>query len=103
MRKIICPHCHTENRRPRCGNCQGAIPEPSAIELAWILYDNRKRLAIAGGLAMLVLGLWRPWESLLFGPTNYSECRQQAARHARSNAAMFVLLSECSSKFLNKP
>jgi hypothetical protein len=52
---------------------------------------------------MLVLGLWRPWESLLFGPTNYSECRQQAARHARSNAAMFVLLSECSSKFLNKP
>jgi hypothetical protein len=67
-----------------------------------MLYDNRKRLAIAGGMALLVLSLWRPLESLLFGPTNYSGCRQQAARHARSNAAMFVLLSECSSKFLNK-
>ena len=102
MRKIVCPHCHTENRRPRCGNCQGAITEPPAIEFAWLLYDNRKRLAIAGGMTLLVLSLWRPLESLLFGPTDYSECRQQAARTARSNAAMYVLLSDCASKFLKK-
>jgi hypothetical protein len=99
MRKIICPHCHTENRRPRCGSCQGEIPEPRAIEFAWKLYEHRHRLAIAVVMTLVILGLWRPWEFL---PTNYSECREQAARTARSNAAMYILLSECSSKFRDK-
>src|SRR6266702_3817713 len=100
MREIQCPHCNTKNRRPKCGSCQNEIPEPRAIELAWKLYDHRKRLVIAGTITFVVLCvLWRPWESLFPGPTNYSECREQAARSARSNAAMYVLLSECSSRF----
>jgi hypothetical protein len=65
MRKIICPHCHAKNRRPKCGSCQSEIPEPQAIEFAWRLYEYRKQLAIAGIVTWVVFGLWRPWEFLL--------------------------------------
>jgi len=34
-----------------------------------------------------------------FSPANVSECREQAARTARSNDAMRVLISVCYSKF----
>lgn len=102
MREITCPHCQAKNRRPKCGSCRTEIPEPMAIKFAWTLYDGRKPLALIGVLSLIVLGLWRPWESFYFAPTNYSECRKDVARTARSNAAMHVLLSECSSKFGDK-
>jgi hypothetical protein len=36
-----------------------------AIGFAWTLHEHRKPLAFAGALTLLVLGLWRPWESFL--------------------------------------
>jgi hypothetical protein len=101
MRDVHCPHCNATNRRPKCGSCQKEIADPSAIEFAWKVYEHRRHLRYAG-IAFLVMGvvlvLWRPWE-----PTNVAECREQAARIARSNDAMRVLISLCYSKFPSKP
>jgi len=102
MRQIICPHCKARNRRPKCGSCQTEIPEPRAIEIAWKLYDRRTPLAISFTIIILAFGLWRIWEDMVFAPATYSECRQRASRTARSNAAMYVLLSECSSRFRDR-
>jgi hypothetical protein len=107
MREVHCPHCNAVNRRPKCGSCQKEIPDPAAIELAWKLYEHRGYLRYAG-IAFLVVAvalvLWRPWETFyFFSPTNVAECREQAARTARSNDAMHVLISLCYSKFPSKP
>jgi hypothetical protein len=94
MRTVQCSHCNATNRRPRCGSCQKEVADPPVIQLAWKLYDQRKYIGIALLISVLAIVAWHPWE-----PTNRSECRVQAARSARSNDAMQVLLSECYSKF----
>jgi hypothetical protein len=45
-------------------------------------------------IALLAIVVRRPWD-----PTNLSECRERAARTARSNDAMRVLLDVCNSQF----
>src|SRR5216684_1772519 len=106
MREVHCPHCNATNRRPKCGSCQKEIADPTTIEFAWKLYEDRrcgKFVGIAFIVAVLGVVLWRPWETCsFFSPTNVSECRKQAARTAKSDAAMRVLIGECSSKFYSK-
>ncbi len=106
MREVHCPHCNATNRRPKCGSCQKEIADPTTIEFAWKLYEYRrcgKYVGIAFIVAVLGVVLWRPWETFsFFSPTNVSECRKQAARTAKSDAAMRVLIGECSSKFYSK-
>jgi hypothetical protein len=104
MREVHCPHCNAINRRPKCGGCQKEIADPPAIALVWKLYQHRKIVGIASTIVVLSLFLWRPWETYyFFYPTNLSECREQAARTARSSDAMRVLISLCSGKFPNNP
>src|ERR1700738_2509874 len=98
MRTIQRSHCNATNRRPKCGSCQKEIEDPPAIKLAWMLYDRRKYVGIAFLVSVLAIVVWRPWE-----PTNLSECREQAARTARSNDAMRILLNVCNSKFRDTP
>ena len=101
MHEVHCPHCKVVNRRPKCGSCQKEIADPPAIEFAWKLYEYRKTLryfAVGLGITALLLVIWRPWG---FSPTNRLECREQAARTARTNEAMHVLISACYSKFSN--
>src|SRR5215831_5998864 len=100
MHEVHCPHCKAVNRRPKCGSCQKEIADPPAIEFAWKLYEYRKTLryiAVGLGIMALLLAIWRP--IYFFAPTNRLECREQAARTARSNEAMRVLLIACQSKF----
>src|SRR5215467_2935491 len=94
MRIVQCPQCQAKNRRPKCGACDREIADPPVIHFAWALYDRRKSVGIAFLISMLALFLLRPWD-----PANLSECREQAARTARSNDAMHILLNLCSSKF----
>ena len=104
MREFHCSYCHATNRRPKCGSCQKEIAEPPAIELIWKLYQHRKVAGVLSAVVVLALILWRPWESFyFFSPTNYTECKEQAARTARSNDAMRVLIGICSSKFPSNP
>jgi hypothetical protein len=104
MREVHCPHCNAVNRRPKCGSCQKEIPDPAAIELAWKLYEHRRYAGITFLVVAVALVLWRPWETFyFFSPTSAAECREQAARTARSNDAMRVLISLCYSKFPSKP
>jgi hypothetical protein len=93
---------------PRIGDPSAAVAKrrsatPPAIEFAWKLHEHRRYLryvGIAFTVAALAIVLWRPWETFyFFSPANVSECREQAARTARSNDAMRVLLSVCYSKF----
>ena len=100
MREVHCPHCNATNRRPKCGNCQKEVADPAAIEFAWKLYEQRRYLRYIG-IAFLIMAvaivLWRPWETFyFFSPTNVAECREQAARTARSNDAMRVLIRCCN-------
>jgi len=95
MREVHCPHCSATNRRPNAV-CQREISEPAAIVLGWKLYEQRRYVGIAFVASLLLLVLWRPWE---FSPANQAECREQAARTARSNDAMRVLLGVCYDKF----
>ena len=100
MRDVHCPHCNATNRRPKCGSCQKEIADPPAIEFAWKIYEHRRYVGLASAIVVLTLVLWRPWEATyFFSPANVSECREQAARTARSKEAMFVLLGLCHSKF----
>lgn len=39
------------------------------------------------------------WRSWLFGPKDYEECAENAAREAKSKDALAILLSSCESKF----
>jgi hypothetical protein len=106
MREVHCPHCNATNRRPKCGSCQNEIDDPAAIEFAWKLYEHRRYgryIGITLLIGVLAVVLWHPWETnYFFPPTNLSECREQAARSAKSDAAMRVLLGACSSKFYGK-
>ena len=100
MREV--PALQRHNRRPKCGSCQKEIADPPAIEFAWKLHEHRRYLryvGIAFTIAALTIVLWRPWETFYFSPASVSECREQAARTARSNDAMRVLISVCYSKF----
>jgi hypothetical protein len=104
MREVHCPHCNATNRRPKCGSCQKEIADPPVLALAWKLYEHRKVVGIASVTVALALFVWRPWEGFyLFYPANVSECREQAARTARSNDAMRVLINLCYDKFPSKP
>jgi hypothetical protein len=105
MRDVHCPHCNATNRRPKCGSCQKEIADPAAIEFAWTLYEHRRHVGIALIITALAFVLWRPWETYYYfiSPTNISECREQAARAARSKEAMWVLISVCNTKFPGKP
>ncbi len=106
MREVHCPHCNATNRRPKCGSCQKEIADPATIEFAWKLYEYRRYgryVGIAFIVAALAVVLWRPWETFyFFSPSNVSECREHAARTAKSDAAMRVLIGECSSKSYSK-
>ena len=106
MREVHCPYCNATNRRPKCGNCQKEIADPPAIEFAWKLYEHRRYLRYVGmavAITAMAVVLWRPWETFyFFSPTNVAECREQAARTARSNDAMRVLISLCYLKFPGK-
>jgi hypothetical protein len=104
MREVHCPHCNATNRRPKCGSCQKEIADPPAVALVWKLYQRRKIVGVASGIVALAIFLWRPWETFhFFYPANVSECREQAARTARSNDAMRVLINLCYDKFPSKP
>jgi hypothetical protein len=94
MHIIHCPHCQAKNRRPKCGSCAKEIADPPAIQLAWLLYNRRKYIGIAFLILTFAILVWRPWD-----PTNLSECREQAARSARSNDAMRVLLNCATRNF----
>ena len=100
MRAVHCLHCKAINRRPKCGSCHQQITDPAAIEFAWKLYEQRRYVGIALVVTVLALILWRPWETFyLFSPTDFSECREQAARTGRSKEAMWVLIDICRTKF----
>jgi len=74
------------------------------IALSWKLYEHRRFIGIACLTVALALILWRPWEGVyFFAPTNYQDCKEQAARTARSNEAMRALIGVCYSKFSSKP
>jgi len=98
MTTIECPHCHTANRKPVCGRCGAQLSDPPEVRFAWALYHYRRPAAAVGVLAFLALAAWQPWHA--FGePQNLLECQEKAARTARSNAAMHILLTACSSRF----
>lgn len=105
MREVHCQNCKTINRlAPKCGNCQAEISEPRLIRSAWWLYDHRKDdhlvyLAVAVALSAGYFAA-TGWP---FSPHSSEECREDAARSARSNEAMSVLLGLCGSKFPAKP
>jgi hypothetical protein len=44
---------------------------------------------------VVAAALWRPWENTFFfsSPTNYVECQEQAARTAKSAAALRKMLT----------
>jgi hypothetical protein len=57
-------------------------------------------IGVAVMIAVVAVALWRPWENtFFFSPTNYVECQEQAARTAKSAAALRILIIVCSSKF----
>ena len=104
MREVHCPNCNATNRRPKCGNCQKEIADPPEITLAWKVYQHRTAAGVASAIVLLVLIFWRPLDSFyFFDPANSSECEERAARSARSNDAMRVLLRLCYEKFPGKP
>jgi hypothetical protein len=99
MREVHCPHCNATNRRPKCGSCQKEIADPPAIEFAWKLYEHRRYGSYIGVAAIIAVvavavALLRPWENTFFSPTDYVECQEQAARTAKSAAALRVLTSQ---------
>jgi hypothetical protein len=100
MREVRCPHCDATNRRPRCGRCEKELEDPAAFKIAWKLYEHRLYVGIAGIVVALAITLWSP-SIYIFSPSNFDECREQAARTARSNDAMRILIGVCSSKFKN--
>jgi hypothetical protein len=97
MREVHCPHCNATNRRPKCGSCRAEIADPPAIEFAWALYDRRTVVGIALGATALFLISW-PTFCYIY-PATSADCEEQAARSARSNDAMRVLLRLCYEKF----
>jgi hypothetical protein len=104
MREVQCLHCNATNRRPKCGSCQKEIADPPAVALAWKLHQHRKVVGIASIIVVLALLLWWPWETVyFFYPANISDCRAQAARTARTNDALRVLIGVCNDKFPSKP
>jgi hypothetical protein len=101
MREYRCSNCDTVNRlAPKCGKCQADIAEPAMIRASWWVYEHRKdkRVIFPAIIAVLIAGYFLA-VSASFAPRNLSECREQAARSAKSKEAMFVLLGLCSSKF----
>lgn len=72
--------------------------EPLEVKLAWHVSQYRKPV---GAAVLLAAGGLNLWLLLLVAdePHNFVECQEKAARTARSNAAMQVLLSACSSRF----
>lgn len=59
------------------------------------------RAIVAGALCILLYsdkGVWAQWWNP-FGPKDYEECSENAAREAKSREALRVLLSACDSKF----
>lgn len=97
MHEIRCPHCKARNRRPRCGGCQAEIIEPRIVNLARTLHEHRKHSAAVLVIALLTLAFWRPWE--IYYPANLLECKEQAARTAKSKQAMWILVDACSQRF----
>jgi hypothetical protein len=76
------------------------IADPAMIALAWKLYEHRRYVGIACLAVALALILWSPWEGFyFFPPTNYQDCKERAARTARSNEAMRIIIGVCYSKF----
>jgi hypothetical protein len=103
MREVHCPHCHAINRLPRCGSCKKEIDDPPAIAVVWNLYEHRKVVGMAFLIVAIAFVLWRPWEVYFFSPANITDCREQAARTARSKDALRVLEGVCYDKFPSKP
>lgn len=99
---IRCDHCDAVNRRPVCGRCRSELVEPLFIKVAWLVFHFRKQLYLVFAVAGVCIYMWTPWE-LFQSPRNYVECKERAARTARSNAAMYVLISNCSARFPQSP
>ena len=99
---IRCKHCQTVNRKPVCGRCRTELIEPLFIRGAWQVFRYRKKLSFAAAAAVCAAYLWAPWE-ILQRPRTYVECKEHAARTARTNAAMYVLISNCSARFPQPP
>lgn len=95
---VECPNCGAKNRKPRCGSCQAEIADPIPVKIAWWLYGKRKDVGgwITVGALLVAIAAW-----YLRGPSDLTECREQAARTARSNDAMRILLGICNSRFQN--
>jgi hypothetical protein len=96
MREVRCPHCNVTNRRPKCGSCQKEIVDPPAVELVWKLYEHRKVVAVTSVLLALTA-------FYLLYPGDISDCREQAARTARTNDALHILIRVCNDKFPSHP
>jgi hypothetical protein len=55
--------------------------------------------AIATNPIFVPVAAHADWRSWLFGPKDYEECAENAAREAKSKDALAILLSSCESKF----
>jgi hypothetical protein len=70
------------------------------VRFSWWLHQHRKdkRLIYPAIIAVLIAGYFVATGNP-YGPRNRSECREEAARTAKSKEAMAVLLGLCNSKF----
>lgn len=98
MSTLECPRCYATNRRPVCGRCKTELSEPREVKLAWYISQRRRQAGAVAVLALASLVLWQIWQGS-GEPRNFVECQDKAARTARSNAAMHVLLAGCSARF----
>jgi hypothetical protein len=98
MSTLECPHCHATNRRPVCGRCRTELSEPREVKLAWYVSQRRRQAGAAAVSVLATLVLWQIWQAS-DEPRNLVDCQEKAARTARSNAAMHVLLAGCSARF----
>lgn len=101
MREVHCRHCKATNRRPKCGSCQKEIADPPAIALVWKLYQHRKFVRLASTFVVVTILSWEAF--YYFYPATSADCQEQAARSARSNDALRVLLRLCYERFPSKP
>jgi hypothetical protein len=58
-----------------------------------------KAAVLAAGILIAPVPAHADWWTWLFGPKDYEDCAENAAREAKSKDALAILLSSCDSKF----
>jgi hypothetical protein len=76
------------------------LKQPAMIRISWWVYEHckDKRLIYPAIITVLITGYFLATGNP-FAPHNLAECREEAARSAKSREAMHVLLNLCNSKF----